>query len=90
LLEVELFFFPQDAPDILQVQPPAADDNLTQRSKKGVKIRFALGARKEKSGRFPGLYGPGLPQADIPNPWSPFDSARCLDLCFLTMVGGEN
>jgi hypothetical protein len=33
---------------------------------------------------------PGQPQADIANPWSPIDSARCLDLCFLTMVRGDN
>jgi hypothetical protein len=31
---------------------------------------------------------PGRPQADITNPGSPFDSARCLDLCFFTIVGG--
>jgi hypothetical protein len=38
---------------------------------------------------FRGFMAPGQPQADIANPWSPIDSARCLDLCFLTMVRGE-
>jgi hypothetical protein len=33
---------------------------------------------------------PGQPQADIANPWSPIDRARCLDLCFLTMVRSDN
>jgi hypothetical protein len=32
---------------------------------------------------------PGLPQAKIANPGGRFDSARCLDLCFLAMVAGE-
>jgi len=33
---------------------------------------------------------PGRPQADIANPWSLFDYARCFNLYSLVMVGGEN
>jgi hypothetical protein len=33
---------------------------------------------------------PGQPQADIANPWSPIDSARCLDQCFFAMVRSDN
>jgi hypothetical protein len=37
---------------------------------------------------FQGFIAPDWPPADITNLLSPFDSAHCLDLCFLPMVGG--
>jgi hypothetical protein len=46
--------------------------------------------RRRSLADFRGFMAPGQPQADIANPWSPIESARCLDLCFLTMVRGDN